>query len=121
MSEWKLLDEPDENGYWRIRGTRLGGLWRIANCPFDEYSKEEARANAELIVKAHAEHAALLEVERAAKKPGFQGAPFESTGYIGRGYVAEPIQYSTTTVIVAREWWDGLQDALAALDEARKG
>jgi hypothetical protein len=74
---WRLL--PDEGeGYLRVRGTRLGHRFKVANVmapnflPRDEL---ESKANARLIAAAPEMLEAL---QRAAQSAGFQYMTFET-------------------------------------------
>jgi hypothetical protein len=52
---WAVLPEEAEKLYIRVRGTRLGERFKIANAPFpiaNEIEKQEALANARLIAAA---------------------------------------------------------------------
>jgi hypothetical protein len=52
---WMVMPEEAEKLYIRVRGTRLGERFKIANAPFpiaDESEKQEALANARLIAAA---------------------------------------------------------------------
>jgi hypothetical protein len=52
---WMVMPEEAEKLYIRVRGTRLGERFKIANAPFpivDESEKQEALANAHLIAAA---------------------------------------------------------------------
>jgi hypothetical protein len=61
---WTVLPEEAEKLYIRVRGTRLGERFKIANAPFpiaDESEKQEAVANAHLIAAAPELYDALEE------------------------------------------------------------
>ena len=52
---WKLTGDSQRSPYFKIRGTRLGGKWKVANCPFIPevfLDMAEAAANARLIAAA---------------------------------------------------------------------
>jgi hypothetical protein len=67
---WKALPEECHRAYIRIRGTRLGGRYKVANVLAPDYKDaherdaEETRANARLIAAAPD----LLELLRRAPK-----------------------------------------------------
>lgn len=72
LGSWTVLPEEADNEYLRIRGTRLGGRYKIANVHcvryvgmYEAISKQEAEeslANARLIAAAPEMFAALQEV-----------------------------------------------------------
>ncbi len=65
---WAALNEEDGRNYARVRGTRLGERFKIANVLFALSTPaeiEEARANARLIASAPELYEALVDLVRA--------------------------------------------------------
>ena len=66
---WAVLPEEADKAYIRIRGTRLGGKYKVANVPLPshdtapDWDVEESRSNARLIAAAPE----LLEALREAR------------------------------------------------------
>lgn len=66
---WKVLPEEVAVGYIRVRGTRPGGLYKIANVICESpFSAKEARANAKLIEATPDLLEALVRIGREASK-----------------------------------------------------
>jgi hypothetical protein len=49
---WQILPEESDKPYIRIRGTVLGGRYKVANVNLDVIFRDEARANVHLIAAA---------------------------------------------------------------------
>lgn len=69
---WEIKPEEVDRPYIRIRGTRLGGRFKVANVLSPDYDgvhhreADETRANARLIAAAPALLEALLDLEARA-------------------------------------------------------
>lgn len=71
---WKATGESSHGTYFRVRGTRLGGKWKVCDCnyyPACAGEKEEAEANARIIAIAPDLASALEPVAREI----IQGTP----------------------------------------------
>lgn len=72
---WQILPEEADKDYIRIRGTLLGGRYKVANVPTPTYEGvhpreiDETRANAKLIAAAPELLEALERVLRAERTP----------------------------------------------------
>lgn len=51
---WKFNGKSQKgNSHFNVIGTNLGGMYKVARCPFnDEYDQKESEANAKLIAAA---------------------------------------------------------------------
>ena len=66
---YKVMPQEKGVSYMRVRGTRLGCKYKIANCPFDAPEcAGEAEANAHLIAAAPELYEALEAAERARRE-----------------------------------------------------
>lgn len=75
LGPWQILPEEVNRDYIRIRGTRLGGKYKIANvCGMKEaldLDAIETRANANLIAAAPDMYHALIDMIRDADSMGW--------------------------------------------------
>lgn len=77
QGNWSVLPEECDKSYIRIRGTRLGGRYKIANVitptydGVDKREAEETRANARLIAAAPELLEALIDCRRALEIANF--------------------------------------------------
>lgn len=95
---WQILPEEADKDYIRIRGTVLGGRYKVANVPTPTYAGvpprelEETRANAALIAAAPDMLAALLAAVECGMVPTSSATEGGAMKYVKQAHVADQIR-----------------------------